>query len=330
MKPFKISMLSISAAALVIASIPGPVTHAAKGSTQQEQAQDMKFSDLDPKIQETAKKWVTDLSGKNMEFARVLNQDGVWVIESKDGKSQLSIIKKTGEMEYVNIFLTFDQLDDTWKNKAMTALKNMAGEREFKVERVDINRHANDKETRTSMGGKGFAVSFTDSSQVVTVEYPIKEVDRSVLQTVEQALKQFTGGTAHKLTSATRYDININDPREQADIWSLWGGDKKQSLYVQVGAKTGKVTQISVTKEETPEKDKAYGSLKADKVKAAAAPAAKKMFGIDLKDYAMEQTNRYENHFVFAKKGSPTLEARIDLKGNCYSLAVKPANGKVE
>ena len=157
MKPFKIFMLSVSAAALVMASIPGPVTQAAKASVQQEDDKLMQFSDLDPKVQETAKKWVQDLSGKNMEFGRVFEADGVWIIESKDGKSQLSIVKKTGEMEYVNIFLTFDQLDDTWKNKAMTALKNMAGEREFKVERVDINRHANDKETRTSMGGKGIS-----------------------------------------------------------------------------------------------------------------------------------------------------------------------------
>lgn len=327
MKPFKILLLSVSASALVMTSVPEPAAQAARASVQQEEDKLMQFSDLDPKVQETARKWVKDLSGKSMEFGKVYESDGVWVIGTKDGKRSISI-KKTGEMEYVNVFLTFEQLDDTWKSKAMTALNNVAGEREYKVERVDIYRHANDKETRTSMGGEGFAVSFTDSSRTVTVHYPIKEVDRSVLQTANQALKQFTGSTAHKLTSATRYDIDY--PEEKSNIWSLWGGDKKQSLYVQVGAKTGKVTQISVTKEETPEKDKTYASLKADKVKAAAAPAAKKMFGIDLKDYAMEQTNRYENHFVFTKKGSPTLEARIDLKGHCYSIGIISPDGKIE
>ncbi|WP_251576883.1 hypothetical protein [Paenibacillus sp. MER TA 81-3] len=102
---------------------------------------------------------------------------------------------------------------------------------------------------------------------------------------------------------------------------------------VEVGAKTGKLTSIEMNTTDISAKDnKAYDNMKLNKIKETVAPIAQKVMGIDLKGYEVKQNKEYDirNQFIFTKKGSPTLSARVDVKGKCYSLAVTSVDGKAE
>ncbi|OBY80104.1 hypothetical protein BBG47_08185 [Paenibacillus sp. KS1] len=49
---------------------------------------------------------------------------------------------------------------------------------------------------------------------------------------------------------------------------------------------------------------------------------------LSLSGYEAKQESKYGNKFSFTKKGSPTIAARVDLKGNCFGISLLPENGK--
>lgn len=328
MKSWNKVWICMTAAALVLTALPATESYAAKTVTQASDQNTMKLTDVDKEIQEKIKKEVRDLSGLSIVEADV-NMEGVnLTITFKDNIGNMMMNKNTKEIVFLNLRLTFDQLEKAKQDKMIGLLKEPNNKRKYAPKQVDLHKSPN--ETRISMLGEDFAASMTDQDHTAYIDFSYKNIDASVRKNAEEALKKFSNGGNPKLTRAQLHKFVSKDPKMKEDsyVWRINGGDEDHWIGLEIGAVTGKIYDVLIKKVDVPDKDQAYADLDIKKVKAAVESKTKSIFNVSLGGYEAKQESKYGSKFIFTKKGSPTIEARVDLKGNCYGISLLPENGK--
>lgn len=328
MKSWNKVWMCMAAAALVLTALPATESYAAKKVTQASEQKTIKLKDLDKEIQEKIKKEVRDLSGLSIAEADVIMEGSNLTITFKGNLGNMMMSKNTKEIIFLNLRLTFAQLDKTKQNKMLGLLNELNHKRKYAPKQVDI--HKSSGQTRISMLGEDFAASMTDQDHTAYIDYAYKNIDASVRKNAEAALKKFSNGGNPVLTKAQLHKFVNKDPKmkENSYVWRIDGGDEEQWVGLEIGAVSGKIYDVLLKKIDVPDKDKAYADLDIKKVKAAVEAKSKSLFNISLSGYGVKQESKYGNKFSFTKKGSPGIEARVDLKGNCFGISLLPENGK--
>lgn len=290
------------------------------------------IADLGAKLLQTAQKTMRQLAGKEIELASATESNGTWFMYPEGGvqSGQVVINDKTGKVTSARAELPFQELSATMQKQTMDALKNIDPAKTFtlgKVQRsISFFGTEDDGIIYTYVNGEDANVQFANDKQTyASVVYDPGAVDAKVRQAAERAVKDFCGRAFQaKQISRTQ--------GEGRDVWRLESGaTSKGSISVTFGAKTGNVWSIFNSYASTPmgaEVNKQFlKNVKEEDSVSAAASVSQKVFGIDMKDYAVKRDKELANVFNFTKQEFPSIEVELNKSKQVTMFRITPAKG---
>ncbi|MFL1675677.1 hypothetical protein [Paenibacillus dendritiformis] len=331
MKSFKMFLLSLSAAALLLASIPAPVADAAGSEKSKIVVKNVK--DVDKKLVSKAKKalkpYITgDIEFETVEYNWVSGGKKAPTIRTKafrtekysDGTDQkiwaaaVTIVEETGKIAHIHLDAQYPSLDDSIRKKYKSALKETG--RNLAYKDIKIFQVNPDSGTINTLHTPFSIEIDIESGKLLNARYRMKvaEADPKAVQAAQQAGSALTG---EKKIAFDYVDREVNDYR---NIYSF--SESKQDLIISVRAKTNEVESAQWGKEQQTfgspeEKEKKFKKPMYTDEEAITTmnPLMKKIFGVDLTGYQVEVDKDW---YKFSKKGSPTVSGVINEKGKVF------------
>ncbi|MFL1673849.1 hypothetical protein ABEV00_09010 [Paenibacillus thiaminolyticus] len=340
MNTYKKIIAALAVSGMMLTAL-GPVgatawaTASADGSKKTEQKlspAEKTIADLDAKLLQTALKTMRQLAGKEIELASATESNGTWFMYPEGGvqSGQVVINEKTGKVTSARAELPFQELSATMQKQAMDALKNIDPAKTFtlgKVQRsISFFGTEDDGIIYTYVNGEDANVQFAnDKRTYASVVYDPGAVDVNLRQAAARAVKDFCGRAFQaKQISHTQ--------GEGRDVWRFESeATSKGSISVTFGAKTGNVWSIFNSYASTPmdaEVNKQFlKNVKEKDAVSAAVSVSQKVFGIDMKDYAVKRDKELANVFNFTKQEFPSIEVELNKSKQVAMFRITPAKG---
>lgn len=329
MKSFKMFLLSLSAAALLLASIPAPATYATGSEKSKVAVKKMvvkNVKDVDKKLvskaKEAVKPFITgDIEFETVEYNAVVDGKKAPTFRTKEFRTvkipggvqqkiwaaEVMIFEETGDINSIQLDAQLPSLSDSIRNKIKAAIKETGRNLAYK----DIPKLLIWSDEIHTSGGPFTIEIDRKSGKLLNAEYRLKlsEVDPKAVQAAEQAAIALTG------EKKIDFDYIVRHESEYRNIYSF--DAQKQSLNVWVGAETNKVEAAQWGKESQE-----FGSAEEpiytnEEAITTMNPLMKKIFGVDLTGY---QVKVDKNVYTFSKKGSPNIWALINEKGKVFRV----------
>ncbi|TYP67368.1 hypothetical protein [Paenibacillus methanolicus] len=158
------------------------------------------------------------------------------------------------------------------------------------------------------------------------ITVPLKQLEPKLINMANNAFKQIKG---HFPTAAAYASLN---KEEAASGFTWYIYDRYDNNHVTIGAKTNKILEVvrhgaDWTNEADFNKSFAKAKYTSSKAIAAAKPAVKSLFKLNLSGYSVKVK---QNVYTFTKKGMPTIIGKINKKGEFFSMQAIPVNGVLE
>ncbi|MBG9734869.1 hypothetical protein [Paenibacillus alvei] len=337
MKRWNVFLLSVTAAALFMASIPAPTSAAAAAANSKQQGEPgftQTVKDLDKELVEKAKEALKPFVNGEIDF------EGVRYSYKIDGKKEPTLYSKayrtvthpvkgeekifaaevtikaqTGEIYQIRLDPQLSSLDEGIRTKIKAAITETEKSLSYDdITKLNIDGASGEIST---LGSYHLVIDAKSGKVQMAIYYvPKSKVDQKVVQTAQQAAGALTGGKKTTFDSVQRF------VGEGGDRYLFT--QREQSINVSVEA-TNKVQNVSWEAERTVYRSIEELNKKFAKPKYTAAeaiktmnPIIKKIFGIDVTGYKVTVK---ANEYTFSKEGSPGMIALINEKGKIYTLS---------
>ncbi|WCF09365.1 hypothetical protein NDS46_05560 [Paenibacillus thiaminolyticus] len=328
MKSFKMFLLSLSAAALLLGSIPAPAAYAAGSGESKIVVKNVKDVDkkLVNKAKEALKPYITgDIEFETASYNTVVGGKKAPTLRTKESRTatdpqkiwaaEVTIVEETGEIDMILLDAQFPSVNDSVRNKVKAAIKETGRNLDYKdipIFRIDPSLG----ELYTFGGPFSLEIDY-ESGKLLYAEYRLKlsEVDPKAVQAAQQAAIALTG------EKKIKFDYIVRQESDYRNIYSF--NTQNQSLDIWVGAETNEVERAwwhggSPKLRNAEEKEKLKKPMYTNEEAITAMnPLMKKLFGVDLTGY---QVKVDEDWYTFSKKGSPNISAQINLEGKVYQV----------
>ena len=326
----KQTLLSISMLALLVSAAGSPlpgITVPAYAAADELPT----LADLDKTVVAAATRALQELAeGKAIVLDDIKGQNKEhWVLAAKDDRGEVLVNKTSGEIVSVRVRFKLDEVNESLQAAVESTLKDLDAKGALRIDQVE--RVKWQKESAWKFTGDNVQVAIdpeTGKLLHASAEYELGQVDPEIVQAAQEKINQLSGGQSLVLSpSVTLYQ----NPQKHID--TLWAfGDKDGNYAVGIGANTGKVVSVKMASQVAGENFVwendipqvfAQPFYTKEKAVAAAGPAVKQHFQIDLTGYdASVQFDTY----TFTKPGMPTVIAKINKQGTFWDFLVTPEN----
>jgi len=303
---------------LVPSNAPAPL------AADEPRVYDLTVADLQPEVVNKAEQAMKELlPGRPVELYGVTDLNDRWFIHLKDDSGIVIVDKAKGKPFIVERTLPYDQVEAKLQYTAEQAIRELAPGQTPLLKKA-TRKIMNDEDRWIFVGEKTEVDIDAKTGSVVeaSMDYDPKQIDPIARAEAERAYNIFSGGKELKIS-----ELKLMKTPQQY-VWEIYSN---HSLFAKIGAKTKQLLYAGLSyKNDEPGDKNAARALYSKpfyteaRAIAAAAPVVKKLFGIELDGYTV---NIHLNAYTFAKKGSPTVQAKINAKGTFWEFNVIPERG---
>lgn len=312
-------------AALLLSAAPA---HAqAEEWDGEEKRVELNMEDIDDALIQRVQQEMKKLAGKEIELTNAYQSDKTIFLTGANEHDYASfLLEDIDNSLYVSVTVSYAEVPNKVRQAVEKALKSLDGKKKFKFTNVKRAKEATDADSLYYIREDDASVAVINGAVTyATIEYPVAQADKKALARAQEAIKEMSkaaGVSAPKLTHAARTGV------VEEDIWYFRDADGNVS--VTIGNKTGKIWDVYVHDNKPLDHDqtvKIANKMTNEKKISAISPVVKKIFGIDMKGYAVEWSEDYPSRFEYTKKGQPSILGIMSSSGKFTAIRVQPATG---